>query len=79
MTNMRIRHENYAIIEGDEDVMQRATIKGTCIGTESMPAGVNLYDFYDKAQKTKATGDANVYVLYRQMYLNKFGTIEKVS
>ncbi|PEY15535.1 hypothetical protein CN331_21085 [Bacillus cereus] len=74
---MRIRHVNYAIIEGDEDVMQRATIKGTYIGTESMPASVNLCDFYDKAQKTKATGDANVYVLYRQMYLNKFGTKEK--
>ncbi|EJS07474.1 hypothetical protein [Bacillus mycoides] len=75
---MRIRHEyDYAIIEGDEDVMHRATIKGTCIGTEPMPAGVNLYYFYDKAQKTKMTGDSNVYVLYRQMYLNKFGTKEK--
>ncbi|PFA23133.1 hypothetical protein CN373_07055 [Bacillus cereus] len=75
---MRIRHEyDYAIIEGDEDVMQRATIKGACIGTEPMPAGVNLYYFYDKAQKTKTTGDANVYVLYRQMYLNKFDTKEK--
>ena len=68
---MRIRHEyDYAIIEGDEGVMQSATIKGTCIGTEPMPAGVNLYDFYDKAKKAKETGDENVC----QMYLNKFST-----
>ena len=49
-------------------------LKVHVFGPEPMPAGVNLYYFYDKAQKTKTKGDANVYVLYRQMYLNKFGT-----